>query len=54
MYRMQYFEHLLVGLMLFAAVFYLYRSFLPKKANGSNCGCGTNDCQVAKPRVAPK
>jgi len=51
---MKYFETILVGLMLLAAVFYLHRTFFPKKKNDSNCGCGTSDCQVPKPRVTPK
>jgi hypothetical protein len=45
---MKYLEIILVGLIVFGAVFYLYQTFFPKKKGGSSCGCGTSECKVLK------
>ncbi len=45
---MKYLEIILVGLIVFGAVFYLYQTFFPKKKGGSSCGCGTSECKVPK------
>lgn len=51
---MKYFEIILVGLILSVAVYYLHKTFFPKKKGGPSCGCGTTDCKVPKPKIGNK
>jgi hypothetical protein len=51
---MKYFESVLVALIVCAALCYLQRIFFPKKKAESDCGCGSVDCQVAKPKIVPQ
>jgi hypothetical protein len=51
---MKYFESVLVALIICAALCSLHRIFCPKKKAESDCGCGSVDCQVAKPKIMPK
>ena len=48
---MKYLEIILVGLILLGAVFYLHKTFFPKKKSGSSCGCGTSECKVPKATI---
>lgn len=48
---MKYLEIIIVGLILLGAVFYLHKTFFPKKKGGSSCGCGTSDCKVPKATI---
>jgi hypothetical protein len=51
---MKYFEIILVGLILLGAVFYLHRTFFPKKKGGPSCGCAASDCKVPKAKIEKK
>lgn len=48
---MKYLEIILVGLILMGAVFYLHKTFFPKKKGGSSCGCGTSVCKLPKATI---
>jgi hypothetical protein len=48
---MKYLEIILVGFILIGAVYYLHKTFFPKKKGSSSCGCGTSECKVPKATI---
>ncbi|MDG1243018.1 MAG: FeoB-associated Cys-rich membrane protein [Opitutae bacterium] len=48
---MKYLEIIVLGLILIGAVFYLHKTFFPKKKGG--CGCDTSECKAPKVTIDP-
>jgi hypothetical protein len=52
---MHYLDTILVLCVLAGALLFLYRVFRPSKKEGQgSCGCGTDKCEVAKPKLQPE
>jgi hypothetical protein len=52
---MHYLDTISVLCVLTGALLFLYRAFRPNKnERQGGCGCGTDKCEVAKPKLQPK